>query len=143
MKITEVRHALEEIRMHAQEGDMEQVIHSIDHTLRALDGDRLMTTTQAAEWLGIRSINTVKMLVRKLGIPYEMVGNRMMLSVSAVDRVRESPEVKRIQALDRAHDEIQDLGSPDGLTAEEMAELSASRPGRLPWESAERRTEAP
>jgi excisionase family DNA binding protein len=141
MTISEVRRALEEIRAQAQHGDIEQVVCSVDRALQGLDGGRLLTTTEAAEWLGIRSINTLKMLVRKLDIPYEMVGNRMMLPLAAVEGIRERPEVKRIQALDRAHDEIERLGAPDGLTAEEMADLSASRPGRLPWQTAERGAE--
>jgi len=85
--------------------------------------------------LGIRSINTLKGLVIRNGIPYQRVGNRMMLSVAEVERLRESPVMRGLRASEALHDTIDELGPEAGMTAEEMQDLDATRPGRLPWQT--------
>ncbi len=129
-----MRNALEAILHHAQEGNVDGVIQTAQQTLQALEADQLLTTREAARLLGIRSINTLKGLVIRNGIPYQRVGNRMMLSVSDVERLRESPVMRGLRASEALHDTIDELGSVQGMTAEEMQDLEATRPGRLPWE---------
>jgi len=63
-----------------------------------------------------------------------MRGNRMMILMSEIDRGQESEPIRMLRALDKALDEIEDFGSPDGLTEEEMEILHASRPGTPPSE---------
>jgi hypothetical protein len=134
MSIKDLRKELEEIRAYAREGDLAQVVHTVDRALHTLAGDQLATTTEAAQLLGIRSVNTLKLLVRRSGIRYELHGNRMMIPLAELERIQDSPEVRGIRASDRAHDAAEDLGAPQGLTPAQMEELQAARPGRLPWE---------
>lgn len=81
----------------------------------------------------IRSVNTLKALCRHDDIKYVMRGNRMMIPLSEIERVQDSPVVQGIRASDRAHDRLEGFGG-DGLTEQEMEDLHASRPGVLPWE---------
>lgn len=141
MSITELRKVIEEIRMHAQDGNVDEVIRATDHALHALDGDQLLTTTQAAELLGIRSVNTLKLLVRGSGIGYQMRGNRMMIPLTELQRLQDSSEVRGIRASDRLHDASADLGTEEGLNNEQLKDLALSRPSRLPWKTYDGRAE--
>lgn len=132
MTIGDVRRELEAIQTSAQEGNLAEVQRRASSALQALGRTRLLTTSEAAELLGIRSVNTVKVLVRRLGIPYEQHGNRMMLPLPEIERLQESLEVRGIRASDRAQDAIAALDG-DGLTQEELDDLSDARPGTLPW----------
>lgn len=136
MSVTDLRKDLEHIRASAQAGDVNEVVQAVDRALLSLDGSRLLTTTEAAELLGIRSVNTLKALVTRYGIPYERHGNRMMLPLAEVERLRESPLMRGLRASDRAHDAIAALGPVGGLTDQQLRDLSAARPGRLPWQAA-------
>ncbi len=137
MSVTDLRKDLEHIRASAQAGDLTGVVQAVNHALQSLDSSRLLTTTEAAELLGIRSVNTLKALVIRNGIPYERRGNRMMLPVAEVERLRESPLMRGLRASEALHDTIATLGPTDaeGLTAEEMQDLESTRPGRLPWQT--------
>ena len=90
VSVTDLRKDLEHIRASAQAGDLNAVVRAVDHALQSLDGVRLLTTTEAAELLGTGSVNTLKALVTRYGIPYERHGNRIMLPVAEVERLRES-----------------------------------------------------
>lgn len=96
--------------------------------------DQLLTTTEAAELLGIRSTTTLKLLARREGLAYERHGNRMMIPLRELERLQGSAIVRGIQESDRAHDATVDL---DGaLSEDELEALEAARPGTLPWERA-------
>jgi hypothetical protein len=138
MSIRDLRKELEAIRTSAQQGDLAQVVHKVDQALTALDSAQLLTTTQAAQLLGIRSVNTLKLIVRRSDIAYTMHGNRMMIPLAEVERIQNSPEVRGIRASDRAHDATEALGGAQGLTEEQLEDLEDTRPGRLPWETPER-----
>ena len=151
MSVTDLRKDLEHIRASAQAGDLNEVVQAVNHVIQSLDTLRLLTTTEAAELLGIRSVNTLKALVMRNGIPYERHGNRMMLPLAEMERLRESPLMRGLRASETLHDTITDLGPTEGdrerLTAEEMQDLESTRPGRLPWKiptarEAQRRTES-
>lgn len=136
MSVSDIRKDLEEIRASARAGDMDQVVQAVDRALRALDGSRLLTTAEAAELLGIRSVNTLKTLIRQSGAVYELHGNRMMIPVSTLEALQHSQAVRGIRASDQAHDELErELGGE--MSAGELRDLSASRPGRLPWQREE------
>jgi hypothetical protein len=135
MSISDLRQELEEIRASAQRGDHDQVIQKVDEALRTLDGGQLLTTTQAAALLGIRSVNTLKLLVRRMGLRHEMHGNRMMIPLAELEGIQDSSEVRGIRASDRAHDAIDAHESDQGLTPDQLEDLEAARPGRVPWES--------
>lgn len=135
MTIPQLRRELEEIRAQARAGDLARVVQTVDEALSILDDTRLLTTSEAARLLGIRSVNTLKLLVRRLGMPYEMHGNRMMLALSTLESLQQSVELRGIQASDRAHDEIQALDTEDALPEAALEDLARARPGRLPWQS--------
>lgn len=138
MSVSELRRDLEIIRDSAQAGDLSRVVEAVDHALRTLGESRLLTTTEAAELLGIRSVNTLKVLIRQSGLPYEMHGNRMMIPVSALQRLQHSGGLRGIRASDQAHDAIDAFQPKDdrrGLTSRQLRDLAAGRPGRLPWQA--------
>lgn len=134
MGIPDLRKELEAIRDQAREGNLAQVVEGVDRALHAIEDTRLLTTTQAAELLGVRSVNTLKLLVRRSGIHYELHGNRMMIPIRELERIQQSPEVRGIRASDRAHDVMDETAPPVELSDEELDELEATRPGRPPWE---------
>lgn len=133
MTINDMRRDLEAIQASAKAGDLEGVVETVDRALRTLDETRLLTTTEAADLLGIRSVNTLKLLVRRLGIPYRQHGSRMMLALADVERLQDRIEVRGIRASDRAHDEALALGG-NRLSIEELDDLSSARPGVVPWQ---------
>ncbi len=138
MSIRDLRKDLEAIRTSAQQGDLAQVVHKVDQALTALDSAQLLTTTQAAQLLGIRSVNTLKLIVRRSGIAFTMHGTRMMIPLAELERLQNSPEVRGIRASDRAHDAAEGPGQEHDLTPEQLEDLEAARPGQLPWETQER-----
>ncbi len=110
------------------------LVQRLDHVLLALDPESLLTTTQAAEFLGIRSLNTLKVLVRVEGLRTVQHGNRMMIPLTELERVQHGARVRGLRASDRIHAEATDLGTQDGLTSDELTVLEMGRPGHLPWE---------
>jgi hypothetical protein len=135
--IAELRADLRTVRALLDAGETVAAARKLDEALAGLDAHRLLTTTEAADVLGIRSVNTLKALVRVAGIQTVMHGNRMMIPVSEVERLRESAQVRGIRAADRAHDAADALGTLEGLSQEEMDALSAGRPGIPPWQRAQ------
>lgn len=134
MTINDMRRDLEAIQASARAGDLEGVVQTVDRALQALDESRLLTTTEAADLLGIRSVNTLKLLVRRLGIPYTRHGSRMMLYLSDVEQLQHCIEVEGIRASDRAHDASGSKLGGDSLSQEELDDLSRARPGKPPWQ---------
>lgn len=137
MSITELREELKALREIVRTGDREAAERKIEQALRELDADTLLTTTEAASLLGIRSVNTLKLLCRRGDLRYVTRGNRTMIPLSEVERVQDSEQLRGLRASDRAHDATATLGDPNdlGLTAEQMEDLEVARPGRLPWET--------
>lgn len=131
MTITALRQELEEARALVQSGQSEQALTKLYKALSDLAPETLLTTTKAAELLGIGSVNTLKLMCRRGMIGYRMHGNRTMIPLSEVERLQESPLVRGIRASDRAHE----MGTPEGLTPEQLDDLEEARPGRLPWEA--------
>jgi excisionase family DNA binding protein len=132
MTITTLRDELRQVRAYVAEGERDKALDALDRALEDVQPDRLLTTSEAAEMLGIRSVNTVKALVRREGLAYERHGNRMMIPLRELERIQGSQTVRGIQASDRAHDDA-DWGGDD-LTLEQMKELERARPGTVPHE---------
>ena len=76
MTIRGLRESLEQIRSYVEAGATDKALDKITATLRELDKGRLLTTTEAAELLGIRSVNTLKLLLRLEQVPTVRRGNR-------------------------------------------------------------------
>lgn len=77
----------------------------------------MLKTIEAADLLGMRSVNTLKTLVRRLGVRVQYHGNRMMIPVSELERLETSDMLRGIRASDRLHEASVGLGRPDGLSA--------------------------
>jgi Helix-turn-helix domain len=135
MSITErLRKDLQTVIEQAEAGNTAEVVRTAQKALRELDGARLLTTTEAAEALGVRSINTVKLWCRTGLLSSVQRGNRVMIPLAEIERVQNDERVRAIRAADKLHDASSDFGVSEGLTDEEMQRLSAARPGRLPWQ---------
>jgi hypothetical protein len=87
----------------------------------------------AAEALGTRSVNTLKVLLRAENVSTVKHGNRTMIPFGELVRLRSSERLRNLRAIDRLHDEITDLGSDEGMTREQLDALNAGRPGTLLW----------
>src|SRR5690348_3974055 len=120
MTITSLRNELQQVRAYVAQGERDKALDALDRALEDVQPDRLLTTSEAAEMLGIRSVNTVKALVRREGLAYERHGNRMMIPLRELERIQGSQTVRGIQESDRAHDA--DWGG-DGLTEEQTEDL--------------------
>ena len=134
MSIRKLRDDLETVRSFVREGATDDALDKLTATLRALDRDRLLTTRQAADLLGIRSVNTLKLLLRRERVPTVRRGNRTMVAPGEVERLQDNERVRGIRASDAAHDATAGLGVPEGLSAAQLKDLEAALPGRLPWQ---------
>lgn len=131
MTLNTLRDELQQVRAYVADGERDKALDALDRALQDVQPDRLLTTTEAAEVLGIRSVNTVKALVRREGLAYERHGNRMMIPLRELERIQGSVVVRGIQESDRTHDAA-DWG--DRLSAEQLEDLERTRPGTVPWE---------
>jgi hypothetical protein len=116
-----------------REQDAETALLEIARLLWGTDKP-LLTTTEAAEALGMRSVNTLKVLLRAENVPTVKHGNRTMISFGELVRLRGSERLRGLRQIDRLHDDIVDLGSDEGLSEAQLEALDAGRPGNLPWE---------
>jgi excisionase family DNA binding protein len=92
----------------------------------------LMTTGQAAEALGVRSVNTIKRWVSDGLLEGFQRGGRILVSKSSVDAVRDSGVVKARIDYDRRVDEaLAAFGSDEEV---DPSEMRAAWEGRKPWE---------
>ncbi len=133
MSIRKLREELVQARIAAAAGDTDMTVRRLDAALQELEPEHLVTTTEAAHLLNVRSVNTVKIWCRMGYLHGVQRGGRTLIPVSEIERVHDSDQVRAIRASDAMHDEIADFGVEEGLTNEQLADLSASRPGRLPW----------
>lgn len=131
MNIDDLRRSLLSARELMACGETEQALLMVDRALDFLS-DRLLTTTGAAEFLGVGSVNTVKALVRRAGLHVERHGNRMMIPLSELERLQQSPLLAGIRESNRMHDKSSDLGSDSGLSEEDMGVLEDERES-VPW----------
>lgn len=93
-----------------------------------------MTTREAADFPGIRSINTLKARLHTEQVPTVKVGTHTRIARRELERLLDSRRTRAIQRADRAWDQVDGAFGEDGLTQEEMETLAQSRPGTLPWQ---------
>jgi len=121
------------IREAAQGGDMIETVRQLDKVLSHIEPDHLLTSTEAAHLLGVRSPNTVLLWCRTGYLHGVKRGGRTLVPLSEVERIKDGDKVRLDRALDRLHDEAEDFGSPRDMTEDEMEMLHQARPGTLPW----------
>jgi hypothetical protein len=113
-------------------GRRDEALEVLDELTRLWQPDQTVTTREAADFLGIRSINTLKALLKAKGIRTVMNGNRIMVPMDALLALKKSREVARLRASDTAHDTGFDDDRP--MSQAEMDALHDTRPGTLPWQ---------
>ncbi len=126
------RAALEQLRAARTENpDVQAAVATLERALNGSEGRKLLTTTEAADTLGVRSVNIVKYWVKTGYIHGVKHDERTMIPVSEVERIMDEDRVRDMRAADKMDEATNELGRP--MTDEEMEILAASRPGKLPW----------
>lgn len=134
MSMTAVRkELLDDIQASLQAGDTQAALAKIAQARREADPDTLLTTTEAAQLLGIRSVNTVKRWLHSGYLQGVQIDSRTMIPLTEIDRIRDSDRVRTIRVSDRLHDASSEFGDDEGMSDEQMLNLVASRPGKPPW----------
>src|SRR5690349_12252244 len=105
-------------------GEIEPVLAALR---RPVDRD-LISTGQAAQLLGVRSVNTIKRWVREGLLEGYRMGGRVKVTRTSVLRMASSPALAAQQSFDRELETAVALLGPD--EGEEPEEW----PGRMPWE---------
>lgn len=98
-----------------------------------LTPDHLLTTREAADMLGIRSVNTLKALLHAAQVPTVKVGSHTRIARREVERLRNDRRTEMLREGDRLWDLVDEAFGTEGLTQEQMDALSEARPGTLPW----------
>jgi hypothetical protein len=106
---------------------------TLRRALRDAEARHLLTTAEAAEALGIRSINTVKRWVKTGYIHGVQRNERVMIPISEIERIQDDDRVRTVRASSQLHEEVADLSGPEGLSDDELEGLVSARPGRPPW----------
>lgn len=112
-------------------GALQETLTRALHQTEA-DSDWL-STGEAAEILGVKSINTIKAWCKTGYIKGAQVGGRVKIPRSEVERIRDSDPVRAVRASDKLHEASSELGADGNLTPQQVHDLAASRPGTLPW----------
>jgi hypothetical protein len=91
--------------------------------------DVWLTDGQAIKWLGLESERVLRLIARQHGFRYERRENHVVFPLSELECMQDNSVLWDDRRDDRA------LGAIGGdyMTQEEMDDLSAARPGRLPW----------
>ncbi|MDB5058684.1 MAG: hypothetical protein JWO59_2156 [Chloroflexi bacterium] len=106
---------------------------TLKRALRDAEARHLLTTAEAAEALGIRSINTVKRWVKTGYIQGVQRNERIMIPVTEIERIHDDDRVRALRASSQLHEEVAEFSGHEGLSDEELAGMAATRPGRPPW----------
>lgn len=133
MGIAELRERLTHALTSAEAGNVPETVRMLRAALQDVDAERLVTTTEAARLLGVRSINTIKSWRRSGYITGITKGSRTMIPLAEIERIQNGERVQGIRTAERLHEESAALGGDDEMTQEELDALDAGRPGTLPW----------
>lgn len=131
--LTTASAVLDEMDAAIARGDLDALRDEVSRLRALLRPERMLTTGEAGEMLGVRSVNTIKAMIAHGDLRGEKQGGRWLVPLSAVEEAGQLRRVQVVQAMERAMDEIGDFGGRP-MTEEEMEELHAARPGTYPWE---------
>ncbi len=136
--LSAVERILDEIDRLADEERTREIKAVVAHAREEIvGGDMLVTTTQAAQLLGIGSINTIKSMVKHGEISgARKIGNRTMIPLREIKRLQETDLARDLRAIASAMTlsalpDEEDENTP--MSREQMDILEAGRPGTLPW----------
>src|SRR5258708_6005961 len=104
MSLQEWRCDLEKAKASLTEGNLAASLVVIERVLAAMDERTLVTTTEAAELLGVRSPNTIKGWTRTGYLRGVRRGGRTLIPLTEVERIQGSDQVRRIQMDDALHE---------------------------------------
>ena len=91
----------------------------------------LITTGEAAELLGVRSINTIKRWVREGLLEGHQRGGRVMVNRASVQGMVDAPPVSAQQAFER--DLARTMEAFEGREGDDELPTSDTWDGRKPW----------
>lgn len=134
MIVNDVRDHVEAARKLIDVGDMEDAKRHLGIAAEQLELGRMLTTTEAADLLGIRSKNTIKAMVRRGQIAATMVGARHMIPMTEIVRLQAGPMIAELQTIERDYRDMAFPGSDDPVSDEEMESIREDRVGTLPWQ---------
>lgn len=134
MRVQEIRDHIVAARERIDAGDTEGARQHLDLASGQLSPDTMLTTSEAAELLGIRSKNTIKAMARRGQIAAHLVGNRYRIPLAEVVRLQDVSIMRELRASERVYDAMAFPGSDDPLSEEELESLRVGEPGTLPWQ---------
>ncbi|MGI8854869.1 MAG: helix-turn-helix domain-containing protein [Thermomicrobiales bacterium] len=134
MIVRDVRDHIEAARKLIDEGDAAEAQRHLSIAARQLDPSMMLTTTQAAELLGIRSKNTIKAMTRRGQIAAAIAGNRYMIPMTEIIRLQDEPVIHDLHAIQRDYARMAFPGSDDPVSDKEMESMREGHTGTLPWQ---------
>src|SRR5438045_666850 len=116
MIVRDIRDHIEAARKLIDEGDAAEAQKHLSIAARQLDPSKMLTTTEAADLLGIRSKNTIKAMARRGQIAAAMVGNRYMIPMTEILRLQDEPVIHELHAIQRDYAGVAFPGSDDPIS---------------------------
>jgi excisionase family DNA binding protein len=134
MIVRDVRDHIEAARKLIDEGDAAEAQRHLSIAARQLEPSTMLTTTEAADLLGIRSKNTIKAMARRGQIGAAIMGNRYMIPMAEIIRLQDEPVIHELHAIQRDYAHMAFPGSDDPVSDEEMESMREGHTGTLPWQ---------
>src|SRR5881409_3158835 len=97
------------------------------HEIDEADMRDLLTTAEAAQALGVRSVNTVKYWVKTNYLQGVKRGNRTLIPLSEIERIKSQDRVRMIQTSEQLQDATCLPGDDRPLTSDELVILQEAR----------------
>lgn len=130
----ELERALEQLKAaRTEDACVKAATDTIERALNGADRRKLLTTTEAADALGVRSVNTIKYWVKTGYLQGVKRNERTMIPAAEIERIIDDDRVRQMRAAEELDDLTNELGLGRPMTDEEMQILEATRPGTLPW----------
>lgn len=133
MIVRDVREHIEAAKKLIDEGDLDGAQEQLLVATKEIGAGRMLTTTEAADLLGIRSKNTVKAMARRGQIDAAQRGGRFLIPMTEIIRLQGEPMIHDLQRIEGDYARMAFPGSDDPVSDEEMESLEEGHPGTLPW----------